>query len=68
MNRRKAAQAEMTPLMVVMPQEMLQDPQAGLGAARPVDRVAFIVDGFDKTLDFAVRRWRMGSNEPMLDA
>ena len=68
LNRREAAQAEMTPLMVVMPQEMLQDPPAGLGAARPVDRIAFIVDGFDKALDLSVRRRRVGPNEPVLDA
>ena len=62
MNRREAAQAEMTPLMVVMPQEMLPDPPAGLGAARPVDRIAFIVDRFDKAFDLSVRRRRVRPN------
>jgi hypothetical protein len=49
----------MTPLMVVMPQEMLQE---------PLDRITFIVDGFDKALDLAVRRRRAWPNEPVLDA
>jgi hypothetical protein len=58
----------MTPLVIVMPQELLQDPQEGLGAARSVDRVTLIIDGLDKTLDLSARRRRVRSDQMTLDA
>ncbi len=67
-DRSKALQAKMRPLMIIEPEELLQDPHAGLGGARPTDREALIVDGFDEALDLAIGFGAMRSEQAMLDA
>ena len=55
LDRRQAVPAQMRPLMVVIPQGLLQDPPAGLGDAGPMNREALLVDHSEEPFDLAVR-------------
>src|SRR5271170_8385070 len=65
---RQAVQAQMGPLMIVIPQELVQDPHAGLGRARPIDRETFVVQSAKESLHFSVRLRMPWSRPPVCDA
>jgi len=52
---------------VVVPPELLPDPEAGLGGARPTDGDALLAGRFDEALDLAVGFRRVGSEPSMKD-
>src|SRR6266496_3456269 len=56
-DRRQAVQAQMRPLMIVVLQKFVQDPHAGLGRARPMNRKTFLVQSPKESFDLSVRFW-----------
>lgn len=68
LDRRQAVQAQMRPLMIVVPQKFLQVPHAGLGRARPMDREALLIQGAKEPFDLSVRLRVMRSRPPECNA
>src|SRR6266581_6389250 len=66
--RRQAVQAQMRPLMIVVLQKFVQDPHAGLGRARPMNRKTFLVQSPKESFDLSVRFWVPRSRPPVFDA
>src|SRR6266571_578815 len=67
-DRRQAVQAQMRPLMIVVLQKFVQDPHAGLGRARPMNRKTFLVQSPKESFDLSVRFWVPRSRPPVFDA